>query len=544
MTELSIGVPCHSDDWTSWYDRDDGIGNCDCERLTDHELLPYGGCENPIATQGRIKGSANMTTTQNVIFDLSGLACMNIENTERCEDYEVRYCCPVERHLSAGAVCRYNDWTMWYNRDQPGDQGDFERVYDHGGVPKGACNNPTAAQAKIVGMQSLVTLEHVELDSQGLLCKNSENPAKCSDYEVRFCCPPKDACTKTSTAFGKVYWRRDEDQTYFVEDAYNMLRYNLESVTACARKCWETAGCFNFHMSDVCLIFVGEGNARPAMPTDNLGFKSNVGTTGEITESLCGAVPFQNQYVVTSKFFCKFLTGEKWEHLVQSLYDQNGLNSATPLKEWILSSPAVTRTSAKLSQYVALDTATQGEFPTTNSSEWVWIKFKMKEYVRFGVINGRGRRGVDENFATALDFSQQLAQKLQTQLTLPDGISVLETTEVENDVVVLNGAGEMTGECTNEGCSCNDGFEDDGYGGCIQFDGVGQVSNQTPQVSNQTPQISNQTPRVSNQTPQVSNQAPQVSNQRPQQSNQKPQVSNQRPQISKQNPQISNQFQK
>ena len=53
--------------------------------------LPSDICLNPIATQGRIKESNQMETSQNVQIDLNGLHCRN--DDQQCHDYEVRFCC-------------------------------------------------------------------------------------------------------------------------------------------------------------------------------------------------------------------------------------------------------------------------------------------------------------------------------------------------------------------------------------------------------------------------------------------------------------------
>ena len=44
----------------------------------------------------RIKNSANLETRQSVIFDWLGFVCLNADNPEQCEDYEIRMCCPTD----------------------------------------------------------------------------------------------------------------------------------------------------------------------------------------------------------------------------------------------------------------------------------------------------------------------------------------------------------------------------------------------------------------------------------------------------------------
>ena len=93
-TLLHVGPEECPGSWTSWDDRDNGSGTGDWEMLdlrADAEKL----CSDPVAVQGRIVGTTDMLTTQNVQINLSGVYCQNALNPgDRCLDYEARFCCP------------------------------------------------------------------------------------------------------------------------------------------------------------------------------------------------------------------------------------------------------------------------------------------------------------------------------------------------------------------------------------------------------------------------------------------------------------------
>lgn len=89
-------------------------------------------------------------------------------------------------------------WTDWYNMDNPGDDGDFEKLndirnsllYDN---PCGG-DNPLYVECKTTsGEDYTETGENVTCSAEkGLICKNSDNSELCSDYKVRFYCEKKE----------------------------------------------------------------------------------------------------------------------------------------------------------------------------------------------------------------------------------------------------------------------------------------------------------------------------------------------------------------
>ena len=86
-------------------------------------------------------------------------------------------------------------WTRYYDHDNPGGNGDFERLSDvQRENPNDVCENPVAADARQVGTHVHYTETGQILTigrNTGITCQNRQQPGRgrCFDYEVRFCCP-------------------------------------------------------------------------------------------------------------------------------------------------------------------------------------------------------------------------------------------------------------------------------------------------------------------------------------------------------------------
>merc|ERR1712130_860200 len=205
-TSLVVGE-CKFGTWTSWFDRDNPSGTGDWELLKDQG----GVCERPTAVEARIIGSTAMTTTEVVTISLAGFVCQNVNQADRyCEDYEIRYCCGDDKatELTTG-TCEGGKWSSWYDRDNPGGVGDWERIIDHGGHEKldDVCEFPAAAEARVVGTTNLDTTEVVDFTNQGLVCQNHlQADGRCNDYEVRWCCKPEETILSVGECDGP--WSR------------------------------------------------------------------------------------------------------------------------------------------------------------------------------------------------------------------------------------------------------------------------------------------------------------------------------------------------
>jgi hypothetical protein len=90
---------------------------------------------------------------------------------------------------AAGDTCR---WTPWLNRDNPGGSGDYETLKDF--ITQGkACAEPEKVECRTRDGRSVSeTGEQVTCTKEaGAYCVNRKQSrgSRCSDYEVRFCCP-------------------------------------------------------------------------------------------------------------------------------------------------------------------------------------------------------------------------------------------------------------------------------------------------------------------------------------------------------------------
>ena len=95
------------------------------------------------------------------------------------------------------------------------------------------------------------------------------------------------------------------------------------------------------------------------------------------------------------------------------------------------------------------------------------LKYKKKSSPIFigSRIRERQRRNSD-NFEAAAGAADDIISKLQNDLVIPSGSTVLETSEVETELEIQAVNGEDAGSCDETGCTCEDGFEADGNGGC------------------------------------------------------------------------------
>jgi hypothetical protein len=106
------------------------------------------------------------------------------------------------RHLEGGTLiegvlsnppaedtCR---WTPWLNRDSPGGSGDYETL-THFVAQGKACAEPEQVECRSRDGRSVSETGEVVTCTKeaGAYCVNRVQPGgrRCSDYEVRFCCP-------------------------------------------------------------------------------------------------------------------------------------------------------------------------------------------------------------------------------------------------------------------------------------------------------------------------------------------------------------------
>lgn len=106
------------------------------------------------------------------------------------------------------------EWTSWFNIDHPGGNGDYERLeairfYYRERV----CSRPVAMEARTtdwVAAADTGEVVHSSLE-KGFWCINKEQPfgRSCSNYHVRFQCPPGTISQETIHQSREVYsiWR-------------------------------------------------------------------------------------------------------------------------------------------------------------------------------------------------------------------------------------------------------------------------------------------------------------------------------------------------
>lgn len=152
---------------TEWFDRDNPGGDGDYELATD--LLTI---------QCRIKGGGPMPNAPGYTCSLhnpAGAICVNARTVpaNSCQDLEVRF-----------GYRNGTKFTPWFDRDNPGGDGDFETVGD---ILNVACQ--TAAGGPMpTGPGYRCAILNTNGNAMGAVCQNKDTrPAgSCVDLRVRF----------------------------------------------------------------------------------------------------------------------------------------------------------------------------------------------------------------------------------------------------------------------------------------------------------------------------------------------------------------------
>ncbi|XP_061684425.1 mucin-5AC-like isoform X2 [Syngnathoides biaculeatus] len=181
--------------WTPWFDRDNPSGSGDFETLP--KLLkenPEKICKRPIEIEVQTASGAIVSSTGDVIHVTNvhrGFVCRNRDQpgNSRCEDYKVRFLCPVE-------FCNPKEcWTPWFDRDNPSGTGDHETLVNlHKENPGKICDYPINIEVQTISGASVGStgdVIHTADASTGFACRNHDQPHNrlCADYKVRFLCP-------------------------------------------------------------------------------------------------------------------------------------------------------------------------------------------------------------------------------------------------------------------------------------------------------------------------------------------------------------------
>ncbi|XP_077864756.1 uncharacterized protein LOC100367360 [Saccoglossus kowalevskii] len=148
-----------------------------------------------------------------------------VENFEICECRNVKwYCKPYP-----DSECEDGEWTIWFDRDNPGTTGDWETTQDLiKQFEDKMCSNPSAIQVQTLdGIPAAYNGEIFSLYSPEVrfVCQMADQPDNtCLDYEVRFCCPEQPDCDKLTKWFNTDEPREgsdaDREITAVIQDEY------------------------------------------------------------------------------------------------------------------------------------------------------------------------------------------------------------------------------------------------------------------------------------------------------------------------------------
>ncbi|XP_077980185.1 uncharacterized protein LOC144435466 [Glandiceps talaboti] len=102
VNQLIVGLGPYAEatcsKWTPWFDRDDPSYTADAETLDAiRGENPGMVCDSPTAIEVRNKATQKMVSPGDGVFKyfdtIDGFLCLNEDQCDHCDDYEVRFCC-------------------------------------------------------------------------------------------------------------------------------------------------------------------------------------------------------------------------------------------------------------------------------------------------------------------------------------------------------------------------------------------------------------------------------------------------------------------
>ncbi|XP_043080249.1 uncharacterized protein si:dkey-205h13.2 [Puntigrus tetrazona] len=196
------------EDWcskcrTPWFDRDNPSGPGDYETLSlTLVTYPLQVCAQPIAIEvATISGTPALPTGNNfLVYDpTQGFVCVNAQQNGGCQDYKVRFTCPV-------SFCHPKCVTRWFDSDNPNTNGGDSELLTVllSMYPNEICQNPNGIEAQTISGQPASQTGNVFQSynpTTGFSCINAnQGGGVCADYKVRFTCT-EEWCSKCRTTW-------------------------------------------------------------------------------------------------------------------------------------------------------------------------------------------------------------------------------------------------------------------------------------------------------------------------------------------------------
>ena len=214
---------------------------------------------------------------------------------------------------------------------------------------------------------------------------------------------------------------------------------------------------------------------------------------GSVGTPECAAPPFEDEFATNYFFSYEFRTANDQDDLLDQLKMDNGITSTTPLNNWIFDFGAGLSNMGKIhsSSYTFLTYGDELRFGASAEDEirygclpgeclWRWIDFQVSTYFRFlpaydpnpSIANMdpndiQKRRSTTDALAVVQELADAIIDKLMTNMTLPNGTIVTETTPVLREITMLALNGDTSGVCGDDGCTCINGYEMDENDKCI-----------------------------------------------------------------------------
>ena len=293
---------------------------------------------------------------------------------------------------------------------------------------------------------------------------------------------------------GAINYVESDGTEYLPSSAADLIMKSTSEMN-CAQECFETAGCSYFFFNNGCNIIIGRA-ARNPQPSNTIT------TAGELSK-FCPANPFVGSFTKQSSFYCKFLTTLEADDLIETILENNNVDSAiVKLGEWMIEKTSENSIFKATSTKVNLSTGNPYDEATESQAAWIWIKFTIQTHFRMGsveqldleptsdpVFDSRSflaRTGVDLSLGDALaeleniDKAVEEALKTPGNLPLPQNVTVAETTELETESLVqVSDSGDVSADCSSGTCECEEGFRKNNEGICQAIPSENQeLSNQ------------------------------------------------------------------